>query len=274
MKSVFAYNSYRQYLSDFYAAKKQSNPSYSYKFFSNKAKLNSPNYLKLVMDGKRNITHKTVYKFSKGLGLNERESIYFENLVFFNQVKDENEGSFYRKNMEYAKADGTRPLLSKDQYEILTNWYSSAVHQLSLVSDFKPSPRWIASRFDHKIMPQQAKEAIELLHRLGMIKINSKTGKISITNASLQTPDVDTSKPIAEFHKSILELAKNSIEEQKIEERCLSSLTVAINKKDLPLAFKKIHKFRNEMDSYFMKGKTYDSVYQMAIQLFRLDTDV
>jgi uncharacterized protein (TIGR02147 family) len=226
------------------------------------------------MDGERNITHKTVFKFSKGLGLNERESIYFENLVFFNQAKDENEGSFYRKNLEYAKSDGTRPFLSKDQYEILTNWYSVAVHQLSLVSDFKPSPRWIASRFDHKIMPQQAKEAIELLHRLGMIKINRKTGKISITNASLQTPDVDISKPIAKYHKSILELAKNSIEEQKIEERCLSSLTVAINKKDLPFAFKKIHKFRNEMDSYFMKGETYDSVYQMAIQLFRLDTDV
>ncbi len=112
-----------------------------------------------------------------------------------------------------------------------------------------------------------------MLERVGLIKVDRKNGKIHGTNQSLQTPDIDSSSAIPNFHKSVLGLAIESIDQQKVEERCLSSLTVAVQKKDLPEAFKKIHKFRNEMDSHFMKGKIYDSVYQLAIQLFRIDHD-
>lgn len=273
MKSIFTYDSYRTYLHDYYQEKKVSNPSYSFRYFAKKSQLKSGNYLKVVMDGGRNLTHKTVLKFTKGLGLNEWESIYFENLVFNNQARDDSEKNFYSKNMELARSHDTRALLSKDQYEVLTNWHPLAIKELALLSHFKLSPKSIAAQLDHKITPQQAKDAIDLLERLGLIKVNLKAGKIHITNQSMQSPDVDTSAPIALFHKSILKLALESIDQQKIDERCLSSLTVAVRKKDLPEAFQKIHKFRNEMDTYFVKGKPYDSVYQLAIQLFRIDAD-
>lgn len=273
MKSIFKYDSYREFLSDFYRKKKKQNPLYSFRFFAKKAQLKSGNYLKLVMDGGRNLTHKTVIKFSKGLGLNEWESLYFENLVFYNQADEDSEKSFYLKNMDLARSQDSRIFLSKDQYEILSGWHTLAVRELALTSNFDPSSRKIASRLDHKITPQQAREALELLERLGLIQTDSKSGKIRITNQSLQTPDVDTSAPIAAYHKSILKLALDSIDEQKIDERCLSALTVAVRKKDLPEAFQKIHKFRNEMDSYFVKGKPYDSVYQLNIQLFRIDSN-
>lgn len=271
MKSVFTYDSYRDLLKDFYAAKKEINPSYSYRFFSKRAGLNSDNYLKLVMDGQRNITQKNVLKFAKGLELNEWETRYFENLVFYNQAKDESDRSFYFKNMEIARSQTTRGLLNKDQYEVLSNWHPLAIKEMLLLQNFDPTPKNIAGKLDYKITPVQAKEAIELLQRLGLIKIEN--GEIKVTNQSLQTPDVDTSTAISTFHKSTLNLALEAIDHQAVDQRCLSSLTVAVQKKDLPEAFKKIHKFRNEMDAYFVKGKNYDSIYQLAIQLFRIDHD-
>lgn len=273
MKKVFEYESYRKFLIDYYTSKKEKNPSYSFRIFAKKAGLKSGNYLKLVMDGGRNLTQKSLFKFSKGLGLSEREALYFENLVFFNQAADDCEKEFYYKNMEIAKAHTTRALLTKDQYEVLTLWHPLVIKELALLPDFKNLPRWISNKLNQKITPQQAKDAIDLLERLGLITIDQANGKISSTNQSLQTPDIDTSDAIATFHKSALELAIDAIGEQKIDERCLSSLTVAVRKKDLEEAFKKIHKFRNEMDSYFVKGTPYDSVYQLAIQLFRIDTD-
>ena len=71
------------------------------------------------MDGQRGLTHKSVHKFIKGLQLNEWESLYFENLVFFNQAKEKEEKDFYYKNMELARSHQTQAFLSKDQYDVL-----------------------------------------------------------------------------------------------------------------------------------------------------------
>ncbi|MCC7460557.1 MAG: TIGR02147 family protein [Proteobacteria bacterium] len=274
MKAVFSYASYREFLSDHYKTKKKINSSYSFRFFAKKAGLRSGNYLKLVMDGERNLTQKTVLKFIKGLNLNEWEALYFENLVFYNQSKSEEDRAFYFKNMLLARDQTERTILNKDQYAVLSNWYPLVIKELGLLRQFELNGRWISNRLNQKISPQQAKEAIELLERLNLIRINHRTGKIEGTNQSLQSPDLDTSDAISNYHKSVLQLATEAVDQQHISNRCLSTLTVAVNKTDLPEAFKKIHKFRNEMDSFFVKGRSYDSVYQLAIQLFRIDTDV
>ena len=206
--------------------------------------------------------------------LNDWEAQYFENLVFYNQAKDESERTFYYKNMELARAQNSQTLLTKDQYEVLANWHHLTIKEMGLLPDFELSARWIASRLDHKITPQQAKEALELLERVGLVEIDSKKGKMRGTHQTMLTPDVGTSGPVAKFHKALLQLALESIDQQSVDERCLNALTIAVRKKDLPEAFKKISKFTKEMNAYFTKGTPYDSIYQLAIQLFRVDADV
>lgn len=176
--------------------------------------------------------------------------------------------------MELARAQNSQVLLTKDQYEVLANWHPLTIKEMSLLSDFELNARWIASRLDHKITPQQAKEAIELLERIGLVEIDSKKGKMRSSHQTMNTPDVDTSGPVAKFHKALLQLALDSIDQQSVDERCLNALTIAVRKKDLPEAFKKISKFTREMNAYFTKGTSYDSIYQLAIQLFRVDADV
>src|SRR3990167_3533564 len=85
---IFTYRNFRDLLSDYYHTQKKQKASYSYKAFAEKAGLNSPNYLKLVMDGKRNLSHKNIKKFAKGLGLESVQAEYFENLVYYNQAQD------------------------------------------------------------------------------------------------------------------------------------------------------------------------------------------
>lgn len=272
MDSVLHYSDYRRFLRDFYAAKKALNPSYSYRYFAKKADLQSANYFKLVMDGTRNLTHRNIRKFAKGLGLGDKEAHYFENLVLFNQAKDEEEKGFFKKNLDLIRANDDRGLLSKDQFEVLSNWYPLVIKELLLLGDFNPQPKKIAQKLDFKITPQQAKEAVELLVRLGLLRVLSD-GKLESTNQNMQTPDATKSDAIASFHRQMITLARDSIDKQSGKDRCLSALTFAIRKKDLPEAFRRIHEFRNELDTYFSRGKPYDAVYQLNVQLFRLDQD-
>jgi len=226
------------------------------------------------MDGERNLTHRNVRKFAKGLSLAEREAVYFENLVFLNQAKDQEEAQFFEKNLKMIRAQDDRSLLSRDQYEVLSKWYPLVIKELALMEKFYAKPKWIAARLDYRITPEQAKEAVNLLVRLKLIKVNSKDSRIRVTKQSLQTPDVTHSDAVVQFHKQMLDLAKESIDQQSSKDRCFSALTVAVQKKDLAEAFKRIHKFRNELDTYFGKSKPYDSVYQLNMHLFRLDSDV
>jgi uncharacterized protein (TIGR02147 family) len=85
MKNVLEYRDYRQYLRDFYHAKKKANPYYSYRLFSRLAGFKAPNLLKLVMDGDRNLTDESAAKFARGLGLNGGEAQYFVIIVYANQ---------------------------------------------------------------------------------------------------------------------------------------------------------------------------------------------
>src|SRR4051812_42448035 len=85
---LFEYTDYRKYLKDFYSAQKSRNPSYSYRLFAKRAKLASPNYLKLVIDGQRRITDQTVHQFSRGLSLGRVEARYFRNLVSYQEARD------------------------------------------------------------------------------------------------------------------------------------------------------------------------------------------
>src|ERR1700742_3239126 len=81
---VFRYLDYRSYLADLYAAKKKR--GFSYRAFSRAAGLGAPNYLKLVIEGKRNLTPPMAARFAAACGLAGDAADYFQQLVAFNQA--------------------------------------------------------------------------------------------------------------------------------------------------------------------------------------------
>ncbi|MCB0414587.1 MAG: TIGR02147 family protein, partial [Bdellovibrionales bacterium] len=76
------YTDYREYLQDFYQYKKKLFKNeirgYTYAHFSAAANIKSPNYLKLIIDGKRNLSKEMIQKFSRALELNKEDSLEFK----------------------------------------------------------------------------------------------------------------------------------------------------------------------------------------------------
>src|SRR5512142_2484683 len=94
---VYEYLDYRAYLRDYYVHAKAAR-HLTYRGFSMRAGLSSPNYLKLVMDGKRNLTPQMARRFAKAIGLDRDAADYFSELVTFTQatVSSEREASYGR----------------------------------------------------------------------------------------------------------------------------------------------------------------------------------
>lgn len=99
MKSIYKYSDYRAFLKDRYLDKKAADSRFSFQRFSKEAGINSPNYLKLVMDGDRNLTVSNIHQFAKALGLTESEVEFFETLVLLTQSTNAAEKKYYRSRL-------------------------------------------------------------------------------------------------------------------------------------------------------------------------------
>ena len=143
---VFDYLDYRAYLRDFYAHQKATKKSFSFRSFSRKAKLSSPNHLKRVMEGDRNLTAEMASRFAKACGLGDEEAEYFENLVAFNQARTTAE-----RSKAYAKLTGFRRYRQAHKLDVAhaayhATWYLPAIRELAARADFEADPAWIAKR--------------------------------------------------------------------------------------------------------------------------------
>ena len=167
MKSVFEYIDYRRYLKDYYDFQKKTKKYFSYRFFAQKAGINAPILLKMVIDGKRNLSRKTLEKFSAGLNLKEKEAVYFRNLVLFNQAKSALEKQEHYRVLQSMAQQTPQFVMENDHFEYFDKWYFSAVREGVCQFDYQDDWTKIAAGLKPPISAAQAREAVGWLLKKG-----------------------------------------------------------------------------------------------------------
>lgn len=266
--NLFDYFDYREYLQDYYLFHKQKNSAYSYRLFARKAKLGSPNYLKLVVDGKRRITDRTLFQFARGLGLNKDEEKYFRELVMYQEVSDPDSKEIHlRSLLKYQEKQRTAVPLKADRIKFLLDWHHGAVRELINLKDFSENPKWIANRLGNKITEEQAKESLDLLIRLGMLVRNTE-GKLEQKEPLLTSSDEVPSHVLRSLHRTFLRKAINSIFSIPIERRELSGLILSIPSSRIKEMKEEIKEFRKKLNRKYGLDKNSDDVYYVGLYSF------
>lgn len=270
MADIFKYLDYRHFLRDFYREKKEVKGSvYSFRLFSRQAGFAAPNFLQLVMEGKRNLSLDGIHRFIKGLRLNREEARFFENLVQFNQATYDAEKTKWYQRLATSKRYREIKKIEIDQFVYYSRWYFTAIRELVLLPDFKEDPKWIAQRVRPKITPKEAAEALELLEGIGFLK-RDKGKRLVQTDRNITTEREVASLAIANYHRQMMERAAQSIDMTPGDKRDISSLTVAMSREKFIEAKRRIQEFRRELNVLLSdEGKT-DSVYQINFQIFNL----
>lgn len=265
---VFKYLDYRKYLEDMYHYQKiKKGSSFSYRSFSMRAGLSSPNYLKLVMGGQRELTQKTIQKFGKGFDLNKEELAFFEALVLFNKSKTNEEKEFYFSRLKGLKQFISHQNITADQYEYFSNWYIPVIREMVLLKGFKNDPSWVASHIKPRITSHEAKKAIELLLRLGLLAEHD--GVMVQSESQLNTGNEIQSMAIWNFHNNMISLAQRSLKETT-RERNIAGLTIALNKEQFERLNEMVHHFFMESQKMSEEEVIAERVYQLNVQLFSL----
>ncbi len=269
--NVFEFLDYRAFLRAYYTAEKARRPAFSHRFFSRQAGLKSPNFLKLVMDGERNLGSETVPKFVHAIGLTGEAASFFSDLVVFNQAD-----TVAEKNRAFERISSSRRFRSAkriegDLFRYLSHWYYPAIRELAARSEFQENAKWIASQLRPKISPADAQSALNLLLSLGLLVRDEKSGKIMRGEPTLTT-DHQTVRSLAvtNFHRQMLERASDSIENVKPIHRDLAALTVCVSAETAAVVKERIHRFREELTQICDADTAGNVVYQLNVQWFPL----
>ncbi len=238
---------HRQYLKAMVVYLKQTQVAFSYRYFARRAGFSSPNFLKLVAEGKRNIAPETIPRFGAGLGLTVKEQEAFDVLVKLGQATTDAERNLYLQRLQKIRA-GASPTaqLEAAQYEVYSHWYVIPVRELMLLDEFREDPAWIARRLRPRIKQREAEHALELLLKTGLAARDG-SGRLRPSETKLATPDNVKFLSVRNYHRAMLDLASKSLDTIPQDKRNVTSLTVALSAKQYAFAIKQISEFRQEL---------------------------
>ncbi len=243
---IASYRDYRAYLRDLIVFLKATRRGFSYRSFSRAAGYSSPNFLKQVADGKRNLSPESIARFARGLGLDDHEHNVFETLVLLNQARtDDERNRYYARLRSVVRLDGVGRIES-DQYELYTHWYTLVIRELVAMDEFVEDVARVARRLMPRIRPPQAQKALALLERLGLV-VRDDDGELKVAHRKLSTGPRVRSLAIRNFHRRMLELASKSLDAIPSPERDVTSLTVPMSDAQYERARKLLARVRTEI---------------------------
>lgn len=275
MISVFDYQQYREFLKDYYEDGKRRRTGLTYARFSAAAGLRSPNYLKLVMDGQKNLTSANVVKFAKGLKLGEYDSDYFETLVQFNQAKDAMEREFYQQRMKRLRkrsqgASLHERTLEEFEFESISNWLYYTVMVLTNIRGFRESPAWIRERLFGLVSESEISTILERLTQLRLIARSPQSGKLKQTQYQVRTKPELRRLGVRVFYEGMLTRAIQALKLTEPEEREFGAYVVGLSPSQLPELKRRVREFMKSLNEWALENEKPQQVYAFTFAGFPL----
>lgn len=230
---------------------KIKNPAFSLRAFAKRLKIN-PSALSEILNGKRCISEGLAKRLVDNLALDpkSRQSVLS---LFEPETQDE------KKSDNYLE-------LSVDQFKVISEWYHFAILSLAETEGFQSDVKWVAERL--KIKVQEVQHAVERLLRLRMLVLNPD-GSWVVTGAQYRSSDEVTNLALRKAHAQNMELAMKSLDEDAVDSRDFTAMTMAIDAKKLPIAKKMIREFLDKL-SVVLESGYKSEVYKASIQLIPL----
>ena len=267
MKPVMEYQNFRIFMRDFYTDRK-TRSGYTWRDFAKAAGYSSPVFLKLVCDGKANLSKVGVERVAQAMGLAGVDLQYFRLLVDFNQEKDSVTKKAGFKEMRTLAKENSMALVGEDQFDYYESWVNAVVREL--VPQMRgATPSQIADRLAFETQTAEVKKALALLQKVGLLKKSGdgyEQAAKSITTGNLEVASLS----VREMHRQMGELAVRALDEIPVKERDISGLTLGISENAFYRITKEIADFRRRITSIVLEDSGETKVYRLNLQLFPL----
>lgn len=272
MKKIIEYTDYRRYIADYYADRK-ARKSFTWRDFAKSAVFSSPVYLKLVAEGKYNLSEAAVERVAEAMGLRDWEVDYFKVLVSLNHAKDNESRREYFNEMLRIADVHKATVVEGDSFRFFSDWKNPVIRELAPAMP-GAKPLAMARACISKITATEVSETLAFLTKAGLLKKNAD-GSYTQTEQFVTTGPMEiTPLAVRQLHRQMGELAIDTIENVSQKERHFSGLTMGLSEKSYEKVVQKIAEFRKSVADIVMADDKMERVYRLNMQLFPMSQKI
>jgi len=265
---VFTYTDYRLFIKDYFSYMKSNKPFFSYQYIAEKAGFKAKSFIYKVIKGEKSLSQNSVFRVAQAFNLTRKEVDFFEALVHFNESSTAKEKEYYFERMQQTSSCTEGSKLLQDQFNYLSKWFNPVIREIVTVLPFGNDYKKLAMATRPPITAKQAKDAVRLLEKLGMIRKCKHSGLYEQTNVYLTTRDNVLPVAVNKFQRETLALAQKALETPDKKDMDFSTLTVGISSKGFELLKSELKVFRNRISKIVMQDTPVNSVHQLNFQVF------
>jgi len=219
-----------------------------------------------VVQGRRRLPEALVPRIADLFTLNDREREYFTLMVKYNHCTSIPDREILFKQLigfQKKKSSVVKP----QQFQLFTKWYYCAIRELLRVLPFRDDFQRLSVALRPKIKSRQAREAVELLQKIGLIG-RGDDGCFKPVETLITTGEVWESELIKNLQIHFVEMGKNAIVGIPKKERDISNLTFCASDKTMRSISSEIAALRQKILAMSESDQEADTVYQCNMQLF------
>ena len=274
---VSDYMDFRLYLASFFEYKRKLTASdirpYNYAAFSAGANIKSPNYLKMIIEGRRNLSGEMVLKFAKALGLNKEATEDFELLVAYGQATDPADRNMFLKKLSEHRVQVKLKTgeIDKKTWEKIPNWAAWVIYAMVDQENVKYDIKTLKELLRGKASEDEIEQALQSLFNSGELVQEPETLEVKKARALIESAEDVPVALVRKLQAQLMYLGLESLYQDAANEREFGTLTLSLTKQEfeeIKFKLRQMRKQINKDNSIARMSSKGEKVYQLNIQLF------
>ncbi len=262
--SIFEYLNYRLYIDD-KVSHLRTTPGFNLKDFCKETGMGSTSYIRMLVDGKRNLSRLVLRKLAHGFHLDIEEIRFFEMLVNFNHAVTTAEKDAAFRKLLTSKRFRKIKRLEAAQFEFFSDILIVVLLEaLGSPSWKKLSPSQMARSLS--ISTEEVQKKLRVLETLGLIRNENSIWQRQ--DAAFATPAEMQSLQVRNYHRQMIQKGLEAVDESLVQDRELQAVTMSLSRSQYIQLKKQIADFCDAAAAEFLEESNPEKIYQLNVQLF------
>ena len=271
VKPIVEYQDYHAFLSDYYEQRKRTS-AFSWREFAKIAGFVSPSYLKMVCEGKTNLSKVTMGRVADAIGLAGHEVDYFEAMVQFGNAKTDDVKKKFLEKMQSIAFDHKVRIVDKDAFEYYDSWKNPVVRELAPLMP-GAMPGEIAKACTLEVSAIDVRKSLQFLVRAGFLE-QVQENVYRQTEKSVEGSKEGLPLAIRSMHREMGNLAVDSLDRFTANERNITGVTMGIDRETYGQIVHELDECRKKITALAEACGNIRQVYRLNLQLFPLSKEV
>ncbi|MBR4915486.1 MAG: TIGR02147 family protein [Fibrobacter sp.] len=267
MKSVFEFYDYRKYMREFYEERKRVS-AFSWREFSRLAGFSSPNYMKVVCDGKSRLSKAGVDRVATAMELVDYEREYFTLLVDYAETLDEGKKKLALARIRELSREYRVKMLDGDSYAYFESWLNPVMRELAPMNP-GAKPLALARMCYPEASATEVRESLDFMVHAGILE---KKGEYEYAQAEKIVSGSSEIMPLAirSMHRQMAKFAGEALDLIPVSRRHITGVTLSVTKAEYARIVMELEHFRQKILNIARGVKRGEQVYRLNLQFFPL----